>query len=125
MSYQTMMIGQQTTLSTGAVVAAYRVGDDRTLFRFQSAGSETAVALTDAVPIEEHADRPSESGVPVFWLHLCAIGPKPHDVGDALDLFAAHGTAIEEATSPERGVVATQPREQVIDHSAAPNNPSA
>lgn len=47
MSYQTMMIGQQTTLSTGAVVAAYRVGDDRTLFRFQSAGSETAVALTD------------------------------------------------------------------------------
>lgn len=24
MSYQTMMIGQQTTLSTGAVVAAYR-----------------------------------------------------------------------------------------------------
>ena len=47
MSCQTMMIGQQTTLSTGAVVAAYRVGDDRTLFRFQSAGSETAVALTD------------------------------------------------------------------------------
>ena len=47
MSYQSMMIGQQTTLSTGAVVAAYRVGDDRTLFRFQSAGSETAVALTD------------------------------------------------------------------------------
>lgn len=47
MSDQTMMIGQQTTLSTGAVVAAYRVGDDRTLFRFQSAGSETAVALTD------------------------------------------------------------------------------
>ena len=42
-----MIIGQQATLSTGAVVAAYRVGDDRTLFRFQSAGSETSVALTD------------------------------------------------------------------------------
>ena len=58
MSYQTMMIGQQTTLSTGAVVAAYRVGDDRTLFRFQSAGSETAVALTDeAVVAPVQCDR--------------------------------------------------------------------
>src|SRR5690606_24223211 len=69
----------------------------------------TAVALTNAVAVEEHADRAAEAGIPVLWLHLGSVGPHPRDVGHGRPLFAAHGPPVEEASAAEGGVLAPQP----------------
>jgi hypothetical protein len=50
-----------------------------------------AVALADAVAVEEHADGAAEAGLPVLGLHLGAVGAQPRDVGQRRALLAADG----------------------------------
>ncbi|CDK01815.1 hypothetical protein MIC448_90005 [Microbacterium sp. C448] len=71
-----------------------------------------AIALADAVAVEEHADAAAESRIPVLGLHLGAVGAQPDDVGKPLVLCPPDRPAVEEPAPAEGGVLGAQTHER-------------